>query len=188
MDDRQIVDLYWQRSERAIDETARKYGGYCFTIARNILGDDADAEETVNDTYLGAWNSMPTHRPVLLSTYLGKLSRRYALKRREYFNAAKRGGGETALALEELSGCIPSGENVQHRLEQAELSACIDRFVMTLPVTERRVFLCRYWYLDSVSDIAAGFGYSQSKVKSMLHRTRKRLKNHLEREGLYDER
>lgn len=187
MEDRQIVDLYWQRSERAIDETARKYGRYCFAIAHNILGDSADAEETVNDTYLGAWNSMPTHRPALLSAYLGKLTRRYALKRREYFNAAKRGGGETALALEELSGCIPSSDSVQGRLEQAELSASIDRFVMSLPIPQRRVFLCRYWYLDSVSDIAVRFGYSQSKVKSMLHRSRKGLKKHLEREGLYHE-
>lgn len=187
MEDKQIVDLYWQRSERAIDETARKYGGYCYAIAKGILDDTEDARETVNDTYLGAWNSIPPHKPLVLSTYLGKLTRRYALKRRERQSAQKRGSGEVALALEELSGCIPSGDSPQRHVEQRELTASLDRFLGTLPPVQRRVFVCRYWYLDPISDIAERFGFSQSKVKSMLHRLRKQLKQHLEREGLYDE-
>lgn len=187
MEDSRIVDLYWQRSERAIDETAAKYGSYCRTIARNILGNEEDAGEVVNDTYLGAWNAMPPHRPAVLSTFLGKITRRISIKRRQAQTAAKRGGGTVELALEELSQCIPSAQTVERHIEQAELAAAIDRFVMSLPLTERRVFLCRYWYLDSVSDIAKQFRFSQSKVKSMLHRTRKKLKLHLEQEGLYDE-
>lgn len=187
MEDKQIVDLYWQRSERAVTETQQKYGSYCYAIANRILGDPEDARETVNDTYLGAWNSIPPHKPLVLSTYLGKLTRRYALKRREWQSAQKRGSGETALALEELSGCIPAGDSPQHHVEQRELTASLDRFLNALPVVQRQVFVCRYWYLEPVGDIAVRFGFSRSKVKSMLHRTRKQLKQHLEREGLYDE-
>ena len=187
MEDKQIVDLYWQRSERAVTETQQKYGSYCYAIANRILGDPEDARETVNDTYLGAWNSIPPHKPLVLSSYLGKLTRRYALKRRERQSAQKRGSGEAALALEELSGCIPAGDSPQHHVEQRELTASLDRFLGTLPVVQRQVFVCRYWYLEPVADIAKRFGFSQSKVKSMLHRLRKQLKQHLEREGLYDE-
>jgi len=187
MEDSRIVDLYWQRSERAIDETEVKYGNYCRTIARNILGSDEDAKEIVNDTYLGAWNSMPYHRPTLLSSYLGKITRRLAIKRRQAQTAAKRGGGTVELALEELSRCIPTSQTVEGQVEQAELASAIDRFVMGLPVTERRVFMCRYWYLDSIEHIAKQFRFSQSKVKSMLHRTRKKLQLYLEQEGLTDE-
>lgn len=187
MEDRDIVELYWQRSEHALEETAKKYGKYFFTIANNILGSSEDANEIVNDTYLGAWNSMPENRPTVLSSYLGKITRRLAIKRLEAREADKRGGGEVSLVLEELSGCISAGQSVERELEQAELSSAIDRFVMSLPLTERRVFLCRYWYLDSISDIVKSSGFSQSKVKSMLHRTRKKLKLYLEKEGVYDE-
>ena len=187
MEDSRIVDLYWQRSEQAIRETETKYGAYCRTIAHNVLGSAEDAREVVNDTWLGAWNSMPTHRPAVLSSYLGKITRRIALKRRQSNTAAKRGGGTVELALEELSGCIPAGQTPERALEQAELAASLDRFVMGLPMTERRVFLCRYWYLDSISDIAKQFRFSESKVKSMLHRTRKKLKLHLRQEGFSDE-
>ena len=187
MDDQSIVDLYWQRDEQAIAETEKKYGAYCQTIARNLLGNGEDAKETVNDTYLGAWNSMPTNRPSVLSSYLGKITRRLAITRLNARTADKRGGGTAPLALEELTECIPAKGSVELQVEQAVLTASIDRFIMSLPLTERRVFLCRYWYLDSVLEISREFGFSQSKVKSMLHRTRKKLKRHLEQEGLYDE-
>ncbi|MGE4354478.1 MAG: RNA polymerase sigma factor [Oscillospiraceae bacterium] len=187
MDDSRIVELYWTRSESAIDETAAKYGKYCYAIANNILANAEDAQESVNDTYLGAWNSMPTHRPAILSTFLGKITRRISIKKWQEKYAAKRGGGEIVLALEELCDCIPSEQGVEKELELAELSKIIDNFVMALPVTEMRVFICRYWYLDPISDICQQFGFSQSKVKSMLHRTRQKLLLHLEREGItYD--
>lgn len=183
MEDSRIVDLYWQRSQEAITQTAKKYGRYCFSIAYNILENGGDAEETVNDTWLGAWNAMPPHRPQFLSTFLGKITRRIALKRWEASHAAKRGGGETALALEELSGCIP-GKDIDEELDAAELSRVLRSFVRELPQTERRVFVCRYWYLDPIADIAKQFGFSQSKVKSMLLRTRNKLKKELEKEGI----
>ena len=183
MDDRQIVDLYFQRSEQAIRETAKKYGRYCFSIARNILENASDAEETVNDTYISAWRSIPPHRPALLSTYLGKITRRLALKRFAASRTRKRGGGETALALEELAGCIPSDFDVESRMELAELTQILNKFVRNLPKTEQQVFLRRYWYLESIADIAASSGFSQSKVKSMLLRTRNKLHVHLQKEG-----
>ena len=183
MDDRQIVDLYFQRKEQAIRETARKYGNYCLSIAGNILQNYSDAEETVNDTYIGAWKSIPPHRPSQLSAYLGKITRRLALKRWRANRTQKRGGGEVALALEELAGCIPSDFDVESRMELTELTQILNKFVQNLPQTEQQVFLRRYWYLESIADIAAAFGFTQSKVKSMLLRTRKKLHTHLQKEG-----
>ena len=183
MDDKQIVDLYFARKEQAIRETAKKYGKYCFAIARNILQNSSDAEETVNDTYMGAWNSIPPHRPAMLSTYLGKITRRLALKRWTANRTQKRGGSEIALALEELAGCIPSDFDVESRINEDELTQILNDFVRNLPNPESHIFLCRYWYLDSIEAIARRFDFSQSKVKSMLSRTRKKLYAHLQKEG-----
>ena len=187
MEDVEIVELYWKRDEAAIRETDTRYGGYCRAIARNILQNPRDAEEVLNDTYLHAWNSMPPHRPAVLSAFLGKLTRYAALKRWRDARAQKRGGGETALVYEELSDCLRGGESVELRLEGMELARSIDRFLSAQPATARRVFVCRYWYMDSTADTAAQFGFSQSKVKSLLCRTRGKLRNHLIKEGVYFE-
>ena len=187
MEDSRIVELYWLRSENAIRETAAKYGAYCFSIANNILASREDADETVNDTYMGAWNSMPPHRPTILSTFLGKITRRLAIKKWEARTAEKRGGGETALVLEELAACIPAQSDVAREAEEKELGEIIRRFVRELPETERRVFVCRYWYLDPIRDICGQFGFGESRVKSMLYRTREKLRRHLKKEGVFDE-
>lgn len=184
MEDKQIVALYLQRNEHAIDETAAKYGNYCFSIAYNILDNCQDAEETVSDTYMGAWNAIPPHRPGNLGTFLGKITRRLSIKRWRANRTLKRGGGEMTLALEELAGCIPAEQNMERDMETAELSRTLNRFLQTLPQTERTVFVCRYWYLDSIQNIARRQGFSQSKVKSMLSRTRKKLQTYLEKEGI----
>lgn len=184
MDDPQIVALYWERDEKAIQETARKYGRYCYAIAYGILHDAADAEESVNDTYLDAWNSMPPHRPSVLATFLGKITRRISIDRFRRYHAAKRGGGEMTVVLGELEECIPGGGDVEQAVEQQLLAEVINAFVKTLPRTEQGVFLCRYWYMDSVENIAKQFGFSQSKVKSMLHRTRAKLREQLIKEDL----
>ena len=183
MEDAYIVDLYWARSETAIDETSAKYGKYCYAIAYNILANAEDADESVNDTYLAAWNSMPPQRPSVLSSFLGKLTRRISIDKWRAHNAGKRGSGEIILALDELSDCVPSGGSVEQTVETAELGKAIDCFVMSLPLAERRVFICRYWYLDSIASICQQFGFSQSKVKVMLHRTRNHLRDYLERQG-----
>ena len=183
MEDTRIVDLYWARSEKAIEETSAKYGNYCYSIAFNILANAEDADESVNDTYLNAWNSMPPHRPAILSTFLGKITRRVSIDKWRGQTADKRGNGEIMLVLDELADCIPGRQNVEYEIEAAELAKVINDFVMSLPPMERRIFICRYWYFDQVSAISRQFGFSQSKVKMILHRQRKKLLDHLEREA-----
>lgn len=187
MEDREIVELYLTRSETALGETQKKYGRYCRAIAGRILGNDGEAEECVNDALMGAWRSIPPHRPEDLAGFLGKITRQLAIKRWRRRNAAKR-GGETAIALEELSECVGSGGDPAEEAEAGELREALDRFIASLPEREKRVFLCRYWYLDPIADIAARFGYGESRVKSMLARTRKKLRKHLIEEGVMDER
>lgn len=182
MDDKGILDLYWSRSERAISETAGKYGAYCYTIANNILSSWEDAEESVNDTYLAAWNAMPPKRPSCLPAFLGKITRYISLDRWKQRSRLKRGGGEVTLCLEELEGCLSGKESLEDALIRKETLASVNRFLAALPETERKVFLCRYWYLDPVAQIAERFGFSQSKVHSMLHRTREKLGKHLKKE------
>ena len=184
MEDQEIIDLYWNRSEIAISETASKYGGYCYSIAFNILKNNEDCEESVSDTYIAAWNAIPPRRPSILSTFLGKITRRIAIDRWRSRNRVKRGGGEIDLVLEELEDCIADSQTVEKAFERKQLSSLFNRFLEELPEVERNVFLCRYWYVDSVSDIANHFGFSGSKVTSMLHRTRKKLRAVLEREDL----
>ena len=185
MDDSRIVELYFDRDQTAVSETERKYGKYCFSIANRILGDSEDASECVNDTFLGAWNSIPPHKPENLRTFLGKITRRISLKKWREKTAQKRGGGNVEISIEELEECIPSGHSVDESLEIKELVNLINSFLETLPVNERRVFLRRYWYFDSIEDISARFGYGNSKVKMMLKRTRDKLLKHLNKEGVY---
>lgn len=183
MEDKAIIDLYWTRSENAISQTALKYGAYCYTIAFNILSNREDSEESVNDTYLAAWNSMPPKRPGILSAFLGKITRYISLDRWKRRSAAKRGGGQVPLALEELEECICGGEGPEGSLVRKQLLRSIESFLDKLPIQERQVFVCRYWYMDPVADIAERFGYSESKVKTMLFRTREKLRMKLEKEG-----
>lgn len=183
MDDAKIIDLYWQRSEAAILETETKYGHYLFSIANRILPFREDAQECVNDTYLDAWNAMPPTRPSILSAFLGKLTRRISIDRWRSLNAEKRGGSTVTLALEELEGCIPGGTDPAAEVEARELAEAINRFLDALPRTERQIFVMRYFHLAGITEIAGKFRMSSSKVKSMLHRTRKKLRSHLAKEG-----
>lgn len=182
MDDKCIVELYWQRSEQAIAETSAKYEHYCYSIAHNILNNHEDAQESVNDTYHEAWNTIPPHRPSALSTFLGKITRRLAIDKFRHRNAAKRGGGEMPLVLDELQDCIASDKNMEQEYEKKRLSETINTFVILLPETEQKIFLCRYWYMDSIEVICKQFGFSESKVKSMLYRTRQKLREILVKE------
>lgn len=184
MEDSQIVSLYWQRNEQAIHATSAKYGRYCYRIAYNILSNQEDSEESVNDTYMKAWECMPPHRPSVLSAFLGKITRRISLNMRHNKSREKRGGGEIPVALDELSECIPSEADVERSVELKELSCAINGFLCTLPDTERDVFVCRYWFLASVQEISTKFAFSESKTKSMLFRTRNKLKRHLQEEAL----
>lgn len=183
MDDQAIVELYWNRSEHALSETSAKYGKYCYSIAYNILENSEDADESVNDTYLAAWGTIPPNRPSILSTFLGKLTRRISIDCLRKRTADKRGGGEVTLVLDELEGCIAGKQNVENTYIHKELAEAINCYLDTLTQMERNIFLCRYWYLDSIADISSNFGLSQSKVTSMLYRLRKKLRLQLEKEG-----
>ncbi len=183
MDDKNIVELYFQRNEQAISETSSKYGKYCYSIAYGILTNKEDSEEIVNDTYSSAWNSIPPHCPAVLSTFLGKITRRLSIDKLRELSADKRGGGEIPLLLDELQDCISNNENIEHELDKRHLSEIINAFVISLPAIEQKIFLCRYWYAYSIENIGKQFGFSQSKVKSMLYRTRNKLRIILEKEG-----
>ena len=182
MDDSQIIALYFDRSEDALSQTETKYGRYCRAVAANILPDSRDIDEAVSDAYMAAWSSIPPHRPERLGTYLAKLIRRAALKRWRARDAQKRGGGQTEAALEELSEVLPGGTDPARAAEDKALTECLDRFLGKLPDIERRVFLRRYWYMDSIGAICQRYGFSQSKVKSMLARARNKLLTHLKEE------
>lgn len=184
MDDQKIIDLYWSRSESAITETDQKYGKYCCSIAYNILTNNEDAEESVSDTYMAAWKAMPPKRPSILATFLGKITRHLSIDRWRSRNRYKRGGSEIVLALEELEDCVADDQSIEKTIERKRLALSFNRFLESLPETERRIFLCRYWYLDSISVIASYYGFSDSKVTSMLHRSRKKLRAVLEQEDL----
>lgn len=184
MEDQQIVDLYWQRSSDAISESSAKYGGYCHAIAYRILGSYQDAEECVNDTWVGAWNAMPVHRPACLPVFLGKITRRAACNRLNALQAEKRGSGELPLVLEELAGCMPSASDPAKRAEDAELARAINVFLHQLPERTCNVFLRRYWYAEPLAEIAVRYGMSEGAVKASLFRTRQKLRSCLEAEGL----
>ena len=183
MEDREIVELFWQRSEKALAESRAKYGGLCRHVALGVLGSPEDAEEAVSDALLRAWNSIPPQRPDCLDAYLAKLSRRAAVDLLRKERAGKRWSGEAALALEELEDCVPGASGPEEALEASELASLIARFLRSQPELSRKVFLRRYWYVESLSEIAQAFGWSESKVKSILFRTRKGLGRFLEKEG-----
>lgn len=185
MSDKDIVARFWERDQTALPLSAEKYGRYVYAIAFAILRDDEDAKESENDTYLAAWNSIPPHRPSDLRSYLGKLARRLSLDKWRERTAAKRGGGQVPLCLHEMSECLPDRRGIDDDLESSTVTAVLNSFLRGLSDEERNVFLRRYWYFDDVKAIAERFGYSPSKIKSMLFRTRKKLRARLEQEDIF---
>ncbi|MBC5581455.1 sigma-70 family RNA polymerase sigma factor [Anaerofilum sp. BX8] len=183
MEDQKIVQLYWDRNEKAILETSAKYGVYCTSIAKNILGNTEDAKECVNDTYLSAWNSIPPHKPRMLSAFLGKIVRNLSLNRYRHNAAAKRGGGQLPLVLEELSDYLSAGAPVEQEMDHKELVAAINDFLDALSADKRNIFVCRYWYFDSLSDIGSRFGMTEKNVSVTLSRLRLKLHNYLSKRG-----
>jgi len=183
MDDIVIVEMYWQRNEDAVNETEKKYNRYLGKIAFNILADIEDSKESVNDTYLKAWNSIPPHKPSVLSTYLGKITRQVSIDILRKRSSKKRLGSLYAQSLSELEECVPSGKTPEQEVEAALLTELINKFLRTLSPETRNVFISRYYFMDSIKTVAAYNGMSESKIKSMLYRTRLGLKEHLEKEG-----
>ena len=183
MDDKNIIDLFWERNESAISKTSVKYGKLCKSVALNILNNSFDAEECVNDTYLKAWQLMPTERPKFLSAFLCKITKNFALKKYEYYSASKR-KGNSQKCLDEIYDYIVDNKNVYDKYEADYIAERINAFLKNETPDNRKIFVKRYWFFDQEKDIAECFGISQSKVKSSLFRTRKKLKEQLEREGL----
>lgn len=184
MTDELILDLFFSRDERAIEQTGIRFGAYCRKIADGILRCAEDAEEVVNDAFLAAWNSIPPNRPRDLKMYLGKLTRNRSLDRYRAMNAEKRGSGETAVLLDELAECIPGGDSPELEMEGKALSEGIDAFLRTCPKEERQIFLLRYFYAESADSIGKRFGLNRNAVNVRLHRTREKLRNWLQQEGL----
>lgn len=185
MEDEQIIELYFARSERAISETDIKFGRYCTVIAYNILHNNEDSEECKNDTYMKAWNAIPPKKPDNLRAFLGRIARNIALNMYEHMHRKKRDVNSTEAILDELSECIPDPNTDAERIsESMVLRDSINAFLGTLSEDNRRIFVRRYWYSSSIEDIARDYGFSLSKVKTSLMRTRKNLKEHLESEGI----
>lgn len=187
MEDEQIIGLFFDRCEDAIEQTKRKYGSLCKTIAGRILQNPEDAEECVSDTYLALWDAIPPARPEPLSAFAAKITRNLALKRLEQLSTAKR-NGEAAVSFEELSECLCDREAPDRMLEELALRDAITDFLQTQDKESRCIFLRRYFFFDSVGEIAQRYGLSQSKVKSRLMRTRNKLRLYLIQEGLFYER
>lgn len=183
MDDRQIIDLYFERSESAIKETEAKYGKLCMSIARNILGSEADTEECVNDTYLSVWNMMPPRRPNNFTAFISKITRNISLKRVR-FNTTQKRSAQADISLSELEEVLPD-HHYQSDIEDEQLGKLISNFLRTEKPDARNVFIRKYWFFDTVSEIADRYSFSESKVKSMLYHTRNRLRDYLNKEGVY---
>lgn len=183
MEDSQIIQLYWNRDQAAIPATSQKYGNYCLSIAQNILGNSQDAEECVNDTFLNAWNTIPPHRPNMLSTFLGKITRNLSFNRYKYNHAEKRGNGEIHCVLDELAECVSDTDDVEQEIDRRELVKEINIFLESLPSVKRDIFVGRYWYADGVQALAKRFKMTDNNVSVLLNRTRKQLKTHLSERG-----
>ncbi len=183
MDDQHIIELYWARSEDALQETAAKYGGLCRSVAGRILSSPEDCEECVNDTWLGLWNAIPPHRPACLAVFAGRIARNLALKKLDYLTAARR-NAEAVSSLEELGECVSGRETVESEVESRRAEWAVTQFLRRLHEEKRNVFLLRYWYFFSIEDICLRTGFRQSKVKTMLGRTRRKLREYLEQEGI----
>lgn len=183
MDDIKIIQLFWDRNEQAISVTASKYGNYCTSIARSILGNCEDVEECVNDTYLKAWNSIPPHRPEILSVYLGKIVRNLSFNRYKYNTAAKRGGGELPAVLDELADMVSGKDNVEQESDYRELVKTINVFLDTLSPEKRSIFISRYWHTRSISEIARRHAMTEGAVSMTLNRLRLKLRRSLSERG-----
>lgn len=184
MEDEQIIDLFFERSEQAIAQLSQKYGGVCRHVAQNILNDRLDAEECVNDTWLAAWNTIPPQRPSPLPAYLCRIVRNLSIKRYRANTAAKRSSGYDA-ALDELEDCIPAPGTVEGAYAARELAAAINGFLAAQSWENRVMFVRRYWFSDSIPDLAGRFGMSRHNVTVRLSRTREKLKQYLEQEGIW---
>ena len=183
MEDSQIVERFWERNEAALSAVSEKYGRYCNTIARNIIGNEQSVEEIVQDTLFRLWEAIPPNRPKNLQAYVGSITRNIALNTVKAMDAQKRGGGETVLTLDELRN-VSTGNVVENLAEQHEILGAVHDFLRSLPAKKRKVLVLKYWHCCSVSDIAQIVGFSETNVKNVLKRERKKLIEYLKKRGI----
>ena len=184
MDDIMIVELYIRREESAISETQKKYGTFLHRIAYSILSDNEDSDECVNDTYMKTWESIPPNRPGVFSAYIARIARNLSINMFRSRKAGKREGSQYKLSLDELAECADKGETPEGAAELGVVTKCINDYLETLSPELRQMFVCRYFFTDSIKDICMTFGAGESKVKSALMRVRNGLREYLEREGI----
>lgn len=186
MEDADIIELYWKRSESAISETSKKYGRYCTRIAMNILSNLQDAEECVNSTYLGVWNAIPPNRPRIFSAFIGKITRNIALNYLDARSADRRGEGEAVVAFDELEDTLACDEDdeIREKIDAERLGKLINEYLKTLSKESRMAFIGRYYYFESVKDISKKLKTSESNVRNYLYRAREGLKKYLKKEGI----
>ncbi len=183
MNDMEIIQLFFERSEQAIKELSEKYGAACSKIAFNILNNTQDAEECVNDAYLGVWNTIPPQNPNPLQSYVYRIVRNLAIKKHRFGTAAKR-KSTYDITLDELENCFSSSVSADDEFNAKEISRIISEFLETLDKENRIIFIRRYWYSDSITDIAKQFGRNEHNISVRLSRTREKLKKYLIKEGV----
>ena len=185
MEDSRIIDLFFERRDEAVAETEAKYHAYCYSIALRMLKNNEDAEECVNDVMLALWKSIPPNRPEKLSSYLAALTRNESINRLRKANSKKHDGGKELLPLEELAELETENDDPQAAAEEAELTALVQAFVEGLPPVQQSIFIDRYWFWDSVTDISIRLGYSEARIYTILHRLRKKLSQILKEKGYH---
>ena len=185
MKDEAIIDYIWNRDAKGIHYLEEKYNKYLRTISYNILGNNQDVAECINDVLMKVWNASPPNRPQNLKAYVGRMCRNHSINRLRNEDAQKRGGGEVSLVLDELQDCISLNGKDELMLDEILIRDILNDFLKSISEEERNIFICRYWYFDSISDISKNAGCSESRIKSILFRNRKRLKKFFEKEGYY---
>ena len=183
MEDNEIIEFYWRRSEQAIQESGSKYGSYCLSIANNILSNLQDSEECVNSTWLNAWNAIPPQRPNHLSAFFAKITRNLSINKLKARTAEKRSGNEATVVIDELGECLSASDNVEAEYQGKELGEKISQFLRTLSERECNMFIRRYFYVQPVGEIAKHYRLKESNVLVILSRTRKKLRFYLQKEG-----
>ena len=187
MEDQEIIALYFARNEQAIEESSRKYGRYCYAVADNILKNHEDSEECVSDTWLRSWQAIPPKRPSVLRMFFAEITRNLAFDRYRAERAKKRYDGEMPLVLDELAECVASGTDVEGEVLGQALSDCINAFLKKQKSRDAGIFLRRYFFTESVRDIAGRFGITENHASVILKRTHEKLRRYLEEEGLMHE-
>lgn len=185
MEDQEIIQLFWERSESAVQEASRKFGNYCGSIARGILNNHEDSEDCVNEALMRAWESIPPKKPSSLCAFIGRITKNIALDRIKSSERKKRGGGELALVYEELAGIVSDGTSVEDEFERKEIMSAISNFLRNSSKQNRQVFVLRYWYCRSAPEIAAELYIKEEHTYVILSRMREKLREHLKKEG-YD--